>query len=70
MPAGLLLIERGHAATRLYMILEGSVIVEAAEGTRKLGPGAVVGERALRSTPASAPAAFARRAASNLVMHR
>src|SRR3954453_10443880 len=31
-PAGLLLIERGHPATGLYVILEGSVVVDAAEG--------------------------------------
>jgi CRP-like cAMP-binding protein len=48
-PAGRLLIERGQPASGLFVILEGSVIVEAPEGTRMLGPGAVVGERALVS---------------------
>jgi CRP-like cAMP-binding protein len=31
------------------VILEGTVVVEAPEGTRDLGPGALVGERALLS---------------------
>jgi CRP-like cAMP-binding protein len=43
------LIERGQHGAGLYVILEGTVIVEAPEGTRELGPGAVVGERALLS---------------------
>jgi CRP-like cAMP-binding protein len=47
--AGLLLIERGHHGAGLYVILEGTVTVEAPEGTRDLGPGAVIGERALLS---------------------
>lgn len=47
LPAGQLLIERGHPGTGLFVILEGSVLVEAPEGIRELGPGAVVGERAL-----------------------
>ena len=46
-PAGALLIERGQPGTGLFVILEGSVIVEAPEGVRRLGAGAVVGERAL-----------------------
>ena len=46
-PAGALLIERGQPASGLFVILEGSVVVEAPEGRRWLGPGAVVGERAL-----------------------
>jgi CRP-like cAMP-binding protein len=49
LPAGVLLIEKGQPASGLFVILEGSVIVEAPEGTRSLGPGAVVGERALTS---------------------
>jgi CRP-like cAMP-binding protein len=48
--AGQVLIERGQHGAGLYVILEGTVIVEAPEGTRDLGPGAVVGERALLST--------------------
>jgi CRP-like cAMP-binding protein len=47
--AGQVLIERGQHGAGLYVILEGTVIVEAPEGTRELGPGAVVGERALLS---------------------
>jgi CRP-like cAMP-binding protein len=47
--AGHTLIERGQHGSGLYVILEGSVVVEAPEGTRELGEGAVVGERALLS---------------------
>jgi CRP-like cAMP-binding protein len=48
-PAGHVLIERGQSGSGLYVILEGSVVVEAPEGTRELGAGAVIGERALLS---------------------
>jgi CRP-like cAMP-binding protein len=47
--AGLLLIERGQHGAGLYVVLEGTVLVEAPEGTRDLGPGAIIGERALLS---------------------
>ena len=47
--AGQMLIERGKPGTGLYVVLEGKLMVEAPEGTRELGPGAVVGERALLS---------------------
>jgi CRP-like cAMP-binding protein len=47
--AGQMLIERGKPGTGLYVVLEGKIVVEAPEGTRELGPGAVVGERALLS---------------------
>ena len=47
--AGRVLIESGQQGTGLYVILEGTVLVEAPEGTRELGAGAVVGERALLS---------------------
>ena len=47
--AGQMLIERGKPGTGLYVVLEGHVVVEAPEGTHELGPGSVVGERALRS---------------------
>jgi CRP-like cAMP-binding protein len=47
--AGHLLIETGQYGTGLYVILEGTVRVEAPEGVRELGPGACVGERALLS---------------------
>ena len=47
--AGQMLIERGKPGTGIYVVVEGTVVVEAPEGTRELGPGAVVGERALLS---------------------
>jgi CRP-like cAMP-binding protein len=47
--AGQMLIERGKPGTGLYVVLEGRIVVEAPEGTRELGPGSVVGERALLS---------------------
>lgn len=47
--AGQMLIERGKPGTGLFVVLDGRVVVEAPEGTRELGPGAVVGERALLS---------------------
>ena len=47
--AGQMLIERGKPGTGLYVVLEGHIVVEAPEGTRELGPGSVVGERALLS---------------------
>jgi CRP-like cAMP-binding protein len=47
--AGQMLIERGKPGTGVYVVLEGKIVVEAPEGTRELGPGAVVGERALLS---------------------
>jgi len=47
--AGQTLIERGQYGAGLFVILEGSVLVEAPEGTRELGEGAIVGERALLS---------------------
>ena len=47
--AGQMLIESGKPGTGLYVVVEGKIVVEAPEGTRELGPGAVVGERALLS---------------------
>ena len=47
--AGQVLIERGKPGTGLFVVLEGTLLVEAPEGTRELAPGAVVGERALLS---------------------
>ena len=47
--SGQLVIERGQWGAGLFVILEGTVVVEAPEGTRELGPGALVGERALLS---------------------
>lgn len=46
---GQMLIEIGKPGTGLYLVLEGQIVVEAPEGTRELGPGAVIGERALLS---------------------
>lgn len=47
--AGQTLIERGQPGSGVFVILEGKVVVEAPEGTHELGPGAVIGERALLS---------------------
>jgi CRP-like cAMP-binding protein len=47
--AGQVLIERGKPGTGLYVVVDGQLLVEAPEGSRELGPGAVVGERALLS---------------------
>lgn len=46
---GQVLIESGKPGTGLYVVVEGRLVVEAPEGTRELGPGSVVGERALLS---------------------
>jgi CRP-like cAMP-binding protein len=45
--AGQTLIEKGQPGSGVFLVLEGNVTVEAPEGTRELGPGAVIGERAL-----------------------
>jgi len=47
--SGQMLIERGQPGPGLYVVLQGHVVVDAPEGMRELGPGAVVGERALLS---------------------
>jgi CRP-like cAMP-binding protein len=47
--AGQMLIERGLYGAGLFIILEGTVVVEAPEGVRELGPGVLLGERALLS---------------------
>jgi CRP-like cAMP-binding protein len=47
--AGHTLIEHGQHGSGLFVILEGTVLVEAPEGSRELGPGACIGERALIS---------------------
>jgi CRP-like cAMP-binding protein len=46
-PAEKVLIEHGQPGTGLFVVLEGLVRVEAPESERELGPGSVVGERAL-----------------------
>ena len=45
--AGQVLIERGQPGTGLFVLLEGSLVVDAPEGTRQLEAGALLGERAL-----------------------
>jgi CRP-like cAMP-binding protein len=47
--AGQMLVERGKPGTGVYVVVDGTLVVEAPEGTRELGPGAVLGERALLS---------------------
>lgn len=46
-PAGKVLIEHGQPGTGLFVVVEGRLLVEAPENERELGPGSVVGERAL-----------------------
>ena len=45
--AGHVLIEHRQHGSGLFVILEGTIAVNAPEGDRELGPGTVVGERAL-----------------------
>ena len=45
--SGQVLIERGDPGTGLYVVREGQVVVDAADGSFEFGPGSVVGERAL-----------------------
>jgi CRP-like cAMP-binding protein len=47
--AGKVLIEHARPGTGLFVVAKGHVVVEAPEGSRELGPGSVVGERALLS---------------------
>jgi CRP-like cAMP-binding protein len=47
--SGQMLIESGKPGTGLYLVVEGHIVVEAPEGARELGPGSVIGERALFS---------------------
>lgn len=58
-PTGHVLIERGQHGGGLFVILEGTVVVEATEGNLEYGPGSVIGERALLS-PAGRRAARVR----------
>lgn len=46
-PPGQALIERGRPGAGLFVLEEGTAIVEAPEGMRELGPGDVFGERSL-----------------------
>ena len=47
--AGQMLIERGQHGSGLYVVIDGTVVVETEDGPRRFGPGSVVGERALLS---------------------
>jgi CRP-like cAMP-binding protein len=47
--AGQVLIEHAKPGAGLFVVLDGTVVVEATEGTRELGSGTVIGERALLS---------------------
>jgi CRP-like cAMP-binding protein len=47
--AGKVVIEHGQPGTGLFVVVDGSLVVEAPERTRELGAGAVIGERALLS---------------------
>jgi CRP-like cAMP-binding protein len=46
-PAGRALIQRDDPGSGLFVLEEGSAVVEAPEGRRTLGPGDVFGERSL-----------------------
>jgi CRP-like cAMP-binding protein len=48
-PTGHVLIERGQHGGGLFVIVEGTVVVEAQEGNLEYGSGSVIGERALLS---------------------
>ena len=48
-PAGRVLTERGHPGAGIYIVIEGYVRVEAPERTVVLGPGALLGDRSLRT---------------------
>lgn len=57
-PAGHVLIERGQYGAGVYVILDGTVVVEAPEGDLELGPGA----RSSANEPSSLRTADAQRA--------
>jgi CRP-like cAMP-binding protein len=48
-PTGHVLIERGQHGGGLFLILDGTVVVEAPEGNLEYGSGSIIGERALLS---------------------
>ena len=48
-PTGQVLIERGQHGTGLFLIREGTAVVESPEGHLEFGPGSLLGERALLS---------------------
>jgi CRP-like cAMP-binding protein len=48
--SGQILTERGEPGTGLYIVVEGQIVVETPDkGLLELGPGSVVGERAIFS---------------------
>jgi CRP-like cAMP-binding protein len=47
-PAGQVVVEPGQPGLGLFVIRAGTVEVDAHEGTRELGPGAIFGGRSLR----------------------
>src|SRR3954470_24381495 len=51
--AGQVIIEPGQPGSGLYVIQHGTVRVEAPERTVELGPGEIVGERALEAPGAT-----------------
>jgi CRP-like cAMP-binding protein len=48
-PTGQVLIERGQHGSGLYVVLEGTVVVEAPDGIFEFGAGTIIGQRALFS---------------------
>jgi cAMP-dependent protein kinase regulator len=48
-PAGRVLTEPGQPGSGIYVVIEGSVRVQAPERTVELGPGALLGDRSLRT---------------------
>lgn len=46
-PAGLLLTQPGQIGSGLYVIIEGTAVLEPPEGPKEIGPGEVFGELAM-----------------------
>jgi CRP-like cAMP-binding protein len=46
-PAGLLLTQPGQIGSGLFVILEGTAVLEPPEGPKEIGPGEVFGELAM-----------------------
>jgi CRP-like cAMP-binding protein len=46
-PEGLLLTQRGQVGSGVFVILEGTAVVEPPEGPKEMGPGEVFGELAM-----------------------
>jgi CRP-like cAMP-binding protein len=64
--AGKVVIDRGHPGAGLFLVVDGTLVVEAPERTRQFGPGAVLGERALLSPDGKRTARV--RALTNVVL--